>query len=719
VKKHFNDCSLLLLLLLLLLALPLMAQEEQTIVWPEYWFFLAGDNLDWARPDFNDSGWIKLPFGTFPSGQGRGTGWYRIHLEVDPGEWNKAKGILIECAGALEIYQNGDLVHRIGRVGSSAEESDSRIVFKPELQRISFQEPPSSLSNPKEQVIAIRYSRYFKEASLQNELDEFFTISLTDYEGASKEYKKQLTRATLHQTLLVGLSLTFALFHFLLFVFYPKSRSNLFFALLAFCVALIVFSDFQIKIVTSPALMLFFQRVNFIFIPLTGLAALRFIYSLFYSKRPRQYSWFFFVGIVLSLLAWFKPYFTEPFLRIFLFLILLEFVRTILYIRLRKAQALIPGGWIIALGCIPLLLTVAIENLSKIVDVAFVWEYWNLSSAYSFLVLMFSMSLFLARDFGRTKKNLEKRKDELSQLNLELEDRVSQRTAELAEANASLEEQYIKLQESRDYIQKAHKELKEAHADLRQAQARLVQSEKMASLGNLVAGIAHEINNPIGAIKSAADSSQRSLQLLAQLLKKSSDLDELKNDPQFQKVLDILQSNSNLNTDASVRITEIVKSLKSFSRLDQAEFQEADLHEGLDSTITLMQHEMKDRIEILRDYGELPLVCCNPNQINQVFMNVLDNAFHAVKEKGTVAIKTIREGDFVTIRFVDDGVGISEVEIGKIFDPGYTTKGRGVGTGLGLSISYNIITDHKGTIAVKSDIGQGTELTISLPIKPE
>ena len=109
--------------------------------------------------------------------------------------------------------------------------------------------------------------------------------------------------------------------------------------------------------------------------------------------------------------------------------------------------------------------------------------------------------------------------------------------------------------------------------------------------------------------------------------------------------MDVLQSNSRLNTDASARITEIVKSLKSFSRLDQAEFQEADLHEGLDSTITLMQHEMKDRIEIVRDYGNLPLVYCNPNQINQVFMNILDNAIHAIEEKGTIAIKTSREGD--------------------------------------------------------------------------
>ena len=136
---------------------------------------------------------------------------------------------------------------RIGGVGSSPEESESRIVFRPELQLISFQSPPVSHSNPKEQIIAIRYSRFFKQASLQRKMDTFFTLNLTDYEGARKEYTKQLSRATLHQTLIVGLSLTFALFHFFLFIFYPRSRSNLYFALLATCAALISFSDFQIK----------------------------------------------------------------------------------------------------------------------------------------------------------------------------------------------------------------------------------------------------------------------------------------------------------------------------------------------------------------------------------------------------------------------------------------------------------------------------------------
>ncbi len=703
----------------LLYCFPLNTQAEQGIVWPDNWSFLAGDSMEWARPDFNDSGWDKLPLGTFPSGSWSGVGWFRIHLKVEPTEWNKTKGIMVKGAGAWEIYQNGELAHRVGRIGSTPDDTDSRIVFESEPHIIIFNSPPSSLNEPTDQIIAIRYSRFFKERPLRQGLDAFFSISLTDYEEGRAVYTKQLRRATRHQALIVGLSLTFALFHFFLFIFYPSSRPNLYFALLAACTALISFSDFQITLATLPSAMLFFQRVNFIFIPLTGLAALRFIYSVFYLKRPKQFSWLFIIGLLLCIPTWFKPYFTEPFLRVFLILILLEFGRTILNFRLKKAKALIPGGWVIAVGCIPLLFCIAIEQLSKIINVTIIWEYFDLSAAYSMLILMFSMSMFLARDFGRTKTNLEKRTAELTQLNLELEDRVSQRTTELAGANASLEDQYGKLQASRDQIQKAHSELQAAHEELGQAQARLVQSEKMASLGNLVAGIAHEINNPVGAINSAADSSLRSLQILTQLLRESSDLISITNDPKFEKALDVLESNSRLNADASARITEIVKSLKSFSRLDQAEFQEVDLHEGLDSTITLMQHEMKDRIEIVRDYGNLPLVFCNPNQINQVFMNILDNAIHAIEDKGTIAIKTSQEGDTVFVRIIDDGIGISNSDISKIFNPGYTTKGRGVGTGLGLSISYNIIADHKGKIEAKSDIGLGTEITVSLPIKPE
>ena len=167
----------------------------------------------------------------------------------------------------------------------------------------------------------------------------------------------------------------------------------------------------------------------------------------------------------------------------------------------------------------------------------------------------------------------------------------------------------------------------------------------------------------------------------------------------------------------SERITKIVRVLKNFARLDEAEFQEADIHEGLDSTLTLLNHQIKDRVDVVKDYGDIGKIQCYPNRLNQVFMNVLNNASQAIQERGTISIKTSIEKGKVNIRIVDDGEGIKKENLEKIFDPGFTTRGVGVGTGLGLSISYNIIKDHHGEIKVKSDLGKGTEILIILPMK--
>ena len=153
--------------------------------------------------------------------------------------------------------------------------------------------------------------------------------------------------------------------------------------------------------------------------------------------------------------------------------------------------------------------------------------------------------------------------------------------------------------------------------------------------------------------------------------------------------------------------------------MDEAEFQKADLHEGLDSTLTLVHHELRNRAIVLKDYGNLPLVYCSPNQLNQVFMNLFINASQAIDGKGEIRISTRADDAKVCIRIADNGKGILPEHLPKIFDPGFTTKGTGVGTGLGLSICYNIIQKHKGSITVESEPGKGTEFTITLPVQPE
>jgi signal transduction histidine kinase len=265
-------------------------------------------------------------------------------------------------------------------------------------------------------------------------------------------------------------------------------------------------------------------------------------------------------------------------------------------------------------------------------------------------------------------------------------------------------------------LESKNSDLQDVLKKLREAQQQLVMREKMASLGNLVAGVAHEINNPVGAVNSAADTSARSLEHVCRVLEESANRDEIMGNRHFHTAMEILKSNSEITVTACKRITDIVRSLKNFARLDEAEFQEADLHEGLESTLTLLHHELKNRVTVEKHYDELPRVQCYPSQINQVFMNVLSNAEQAIAGEGTITIATERRGDDVVVKFSDDGEGIPPDELKHVFDPGFTTKGVGVGTGLGLSISYNIVQKHHGRIEAESEPGGGTTITITIPV---
>lgn len=244
------------------------------------------------------------------------------------------------------------------------------------------------------------------------------------------------------------------------------------------------------------------------------------------------------------------------------------------------------------------------------------------------------------------------------------------------------------------------KELKAALKELKETQLQLINSEKMASLGQLIAGVAHEINTPVASIKSNNG-------ILAKLI------------PQIQdkEIADLMQEINHIDSEAIQRISNIVVSLKKFVRLDEAELQEADINKELDLTLELIRHETKNRIEIVKNYGTLPLIKCYPNMLNQVFTNILVNACQAIEGKGKITITTSYEAETMTVSIKDTGKGIPEDEISKIFTAGFTTKGVGVGTGLGLAISAKIIEKHNGKIIVNSEVGKGSEFVITIHSK--
>jgi len=253
---------------------------------------------------------------------------------------------------------------------------------------------------------------------------------------------------------------------------------------------------------------------------------------------------------------------------------------------------------------------------------------------------------------------------------------------------------------------------------LREAKKQLIVQERMASLGNLVAGVAHEINNPIGAIHSAADVATRGIHQIQTLSQQQQNVDESVPDAKkLQRSLQLLERNNQVITTASTRIAKVVESLRSFAKLDEATFQKASIHEGIETTLTLLQHELQDKVTVIKEYGDIPLIMCYPGELNQMFMHLLRNAIQALEPKGTIKIKTMEDDTEVTVSISDTGKGIPPENIKKIFDPGFTTKSGGVGTGLGLSIVHNIIQKHCGDINVTSEVGSGTEFIISLPIE--
>lgn len=327
---------------------------------------------------------------------------------------------------------------------------------------------------------------------------------------------------------------------------------------------------------------------------------------------------------------------------------------------------------------------------------------WRWMVHYGTFIFIIILAYLLEQKFSETRKKLVRYSEELEV-----------KSAELEEYSQTLEE---KVEQRTSELNQKNRELEHTLKELRETQNQLIIKEKMASLGNLVAGVAHEVNNPVGAMNSAASVLTKGLAKIKTILQQTTSIRELRKDQKFHKTVDLLTDNSKVIVTGSERVAKIVRSLRTFARLDEAEFQDSDILEGLDSTLTLLQHELKNKVEVIKEYGQIPRVECYPNQLNQVFLNILANAAQAIEQKGTIRITTKADDRHVYIDFSDDGKGIPAEHIGKIFDPGFTTKGVGVGTGLGLSISYNIIEKHHGKMSVQSVPGQGTTFHLKLPI---
>ncbi|MCW6034991.1 PAS domain-containing sensor histidine kinase [Spirulina subsalsa FACHB-351] len=347
-----------------------------------------------------------------------------------------------------------------------------------------------------------------------------------------------------------------------------------------------------------------------------------------------------------------------------------------------------------------------------------------------------------ARSLGKIDQRRHQAEFALKEANEELENRVKERTEQLVQTNDQLTVEIRDRKKVEIALKENNQKLKTLIKELKSTQLQLVQSEKMSSLGQLVAGVAHEINNPVnfiyGNLVHLEEYSQNLIDLVEmyqqQYPETTPEIEDKIEDIDLEFLLkDIPKILSSMQIGAN-RIREIIQSLRNFSRMDEAEVKEANLHQGIDSTLLILHNRLKAKpespaIQVIKEYGDLPLVECYPGSLNQVFMNILANAIDALDEfynqasrntqkemSRMIAIKTSCDEDWVTVSISDNGIGIKPEIRSSLYDPFFTTKPIGKGTGLGLAISYQIVVEkHQGDLSCLSEPGQGTQFIIKLP----
>ncbi len=341
-------------------------------------------------------------------------------------------------------------------------------------------------------------------------------------------------------------------------------------------------------------------------------------------------------------------------------------------------------------------------------QVAIANQYRLLLAAYAILLLI--GLAFLGLRLRKSYQDLDRANDDLKNANEHLEDQVQART----------------------------KDLSTALKDLKASQAQLIQSEKMASLGQMVAGVAHEMNTPLGYARSNAeivrkwlgeirklhDSQDKALGLLTssnasdeEVAAALAQADEMRQAFDAGEMMDNLTSLLQDTDHGLTQVAELVGSLKDFSRVDRSRTDLVNVHDGIEASLKIAQNVLKNKVEVVKQFGQLPQIECSPTQLNQVFLNLFTNAAQAIENTGKLYIRTATEANGVVVRVIDTGCGMTEDVRKHIFEPFFTTKPVGKGTGLGLTIVFRIIEEHGGRVDVRSMPGKGSEFTIRLPLK--
>ena len=681
------------------------------------WRFSEGDDSAWSDPELDDSTWIQVdrPFpkfrGILPQDDWTGVGWFRLTLRLAEDVRFKSLALTFSAIGAADLFVDGRHLRSIGTVGATEAEESAALVSDGIPLVVPF-EP----LNRQEVVVAVRMSNFWSRAHPDIRYYVGFDLGLTALEDSEEQVSGVIHNRSVHQVFVGASIASIALLHLLFFLFHPRERRNLYHAVFAGCMAAGAYFPAEMYVfATDLDILLAYDFLWKIVLVLTVISGNAFLYESFSDRPPKYALWALAPLGGLILAAWWTP------LSVYYLLVLGSFPEqirtTIRAIQERREGAVIVG---IGFGCLILSTSHILLVELKVIDLILVHAY-----LYGFLSLVLSTSIYLARSFANTSQDLRERVAEVKTLSdrqvgqarllaeQERERQESETRHRVLEAENAAKRAEIEASRRR---QEMLKRLEETTDKIRETQGQLVQSEKMAALGTLVAGIAHEINTPVGAINSMHDTLLRAVDRLKDTIREDA---AAMADRRVNAALQVMDSANDVISSGTQRVTGIVRSLRAFARLDDAEMREADLEEGIESTIPLIQHELKQGIAIEKAYGGIPTVACYPSRLNQVFLNILVNASQAIEKEGTLSIRTSSDDRHAQIQFIDTGSGIPEADLARVFDPGFTTKGVGVGTGLGLSICYQIIQDHGGEISIESEVGVGTTVTVTLPLHPE
>ena len=678
------------------------------------WKYKPGDDVRWKEPSFSDTGWTifrtDFSLDSIPPDVWKGIGWFRLKLSVDSSLHNTVLALVMTHYGASEVYLDGKLVNQYGRPDPDpAIEKTSRPLFAQPVM-LSFDERP-------EHLLAVRYSFLNANKLIDKYGGVLWRINdqngsagfLIHFENSKKTielYGESLKRNLMYAMITLSILLLIGSFHLFLYLFHSPDRSNIFMAFFIFILAGHIFTEFlptyaQIDL----EIMIFDNLLNILFgcfwIPAMMLA----YYSVFYPKIPRQVWLYFIITPFMGYLWIYHHILGDEF---FLWLILIGFLDMIrLFIKsaIKKERYV----WIIGIGVLlsqSTLLTFFIPSMPV--------SYGLLLFYPVYLAVPISMSIVNALRTASTSISLGKQLLEvkrLSELSL-IQEQEKQQI--LASQNEILEQQ----------VSERTAQLKQSLDNLKSTQSQLIQSEKMASLGELTSGIAHEIQNPLNFVNNFSEVNKELIAELKTEVKKGN-LDEV------NLIADDIESNEEKIIHHGKRADAIVKGMLQHSQTSTGKKELIDINKLADEYLRLSYHGLRAKDKSFNatmqtDFddtiGKINII---PQDIGRVILNLINNAFYAVAEKKkqqpdgyepTVLISTKKVGDKVEIKVGDNGNGIPQKVLDKIFQPFFTTKPTGQGTGLGLSLSYDIVKAHGGKLKVETREGDGSEFIILLPV---